>query len=183
MRYLISKNANVEAENGGYLSWTALMIASPFGHSEAAKIVLEEGGSNVKWCTRHSETALTCVVEVGTVRAIPTSLHHGANIIQCKTHLEGKGRSIVHTVRRDTEVFEALLRNFRDTMAEGDFYHLLLRTSGAPENISLHCIESVEIAKLLVEQPRRQHDKQLLPVCQAQLVSRRQTPRRTGCVS
>lgn len=105
-------------------------------------------------------------------RSIPTLLQYGAQVPRCEIGAMN-GRSILQMVTRDAVAFRALVNHCRGMMNDDDFCELLLHTNiYSHDNLALHCTESVDIAKLLVEQPRHQDNKQLLPACQAQLVSK-----------
>ena len=85
LRYLITKNANVEAVTVNYTSVhsgsTALMMACTLGKLEAAKVLLEEGRANVNYSRpTDGATALVLATYFSDGHCVvPTLLKHGAN--------------------------------------------------------------------------------------------------------
>lgn len=101
------------------------------------------------------------VVRLKNAAALQVLLNHDANI----DVMVGDG-TILHEAR-DVETLGILLDHCRSTMTEEAFNSFLLHKN-ACKYIALHTKRTVELAQLLIEQPRRQ-DGQLLPACEAQL--------------
>lgn len=94
IRYLISKNADVEATVGNgsnerstrqyYIGPgdTALAVVSGVGNLEIAKLLLEEGGANVNFSNAvNGNTALTTAARTKSGHiVVPTLLEYGANV-------------------------------------------------------------------------------------------------------
>lgn len=133
---------------------------------EATMRLLLAHGANVNALSDGGATPLWLAAVEGSAPVLRILLEHGAQA----DWIYGYHGVILHHVTHRVESCEILLNHCRRTMPEGVLGNLLLHKDDFGE-IPLHKITTIEIAKLLVEQPRREGNH-LLPVCHAQLVSK-----------
>lgn len=205
LRYLISKNADVEAvlsSNSPYAGESPLMLASRYGKLDAVRVLLQEGRANANHTDLWGVAVLSVAAEYADTETIKILIQYGANIngqlmrpsghpLICASRrtggipvmqalLEGNPKRFVISkclsilMKESTfscEKFRVVLDHCRTTMSEVEVVEVLLHKN-EDDAIALHQSKSREIAKLLVEQPRRGQEQRLLPVCREQLVQR-----------
>lgn len=162
-------------EHGADVTGGAIYYAA-IGSDAATVRLLLANGANVNHCHLcHSPPIFEAALR-GNVSIVQTLLEHNAKIDKV---IFGK-KNILHTMP-DADVLAIILEHCRSTMTEDKFDKLLLQAD-LSGNIALHYThrassrgQSVRIAKLLIEQPRRQ-DKHLPPICYAQLVHQNDVP-------
>lgn len=93
-------------------------------------------------------TPVSRAAHVGNAELLRALLGHDAKV----DLIFGDGGSVLHSTTANTEVFGVLLNHRRSTMTETRFGSFLLHADEFGM-IALQYIDSVEIAKLLVEPP------------------------------
>lgn len=154
---LLERRANVEAKEDGQ---TPIQTAAKHSDGATVRLLIAHGAKVNAPRDAITKTPLWIAVSRGNISALQALLENGAKV-------SFVDRSVLHNQNLNAETCGILLDHCRSTMTEDEVENLLLHPCGG--QIPLQYIKTAEVAKLLVEQPRRQ-DKQLLPVCHAQLV-------------
>lgn len=160
-RELLEHGANMEAKDG--CGRTALHVAVAHSDEATARLLLEHGANANANSQNYYSTPLSIAARDGYITVLQLLLQHNANV----DVLFWDMRTILHNVT-DIETFRILLDHCRDIMTKDDIDDFLLQT-GNDGMLALHCTDSSEIAKLLIEQPRRE-GAQLPNVCHAQVI-------------
>lgn len=161
VQLLLEHGADVDAEadNGD----NVMHIAASYS-DEATIRLLVAHGCNVNCTTNANWAPIAYATASNNVSAFATLMEYNAKVDITSTD----GTTILH-LARNAESLSVLLDHCRYTMTAGDFGRFVVQEN-KNGNIALHTICSVEMAQLLIEQPRRENGE-LLPECQAQLVS------------
>ena len=174
------------------------MMAALSGKVSAVKVLLEDGHANVharslcgttamhyaakeatvrllighgasvnvhaSYCRGYLRTPLCRAIDSGNVPVLKVLLQHDATV----DDILEDGQSILHVGEKSAEVFGILLDHCRSTMTEAKFNSFLLH-SNKYGRIAYEVASSLQIANLLIEQPRGR-DQKLSPACHAQLI-------------
>lgn len=154
--------------HGAEITSEAMHFAAEYSDAATVRLLIAHGGDVNASRTSESSTTTPLVtgIENGNVGVVKTLLEHNANVHVIFGHTND---SLLHIVP-DAEICNILLKYCRTTLSEIEFGKFLLRPNTFTcQRIALRYACSAEIAKLLVEQPRR-HNKQLPPTCHEQLV-------------
>lgn len=124
-------------------------------------------GASLETVSDLGQTPLAVATWLCNIPILKVLLEHGAKVVS----MFDQSTKVLYDGMTDSEeTADILLDHCRRTMTEIEYRELLLQTD-CEKNIPLHLVTRIEIAKLFVEQPRRD-GKHLLSVCHAQLVSK-----------